>query len=430
MIAGLGAVGACRGFFDVSDPTLIRDQDIQNADGANGRRAVVYAFFQAKIPLSIRDVALFTDELSFDQQPQFANPSNEMMLDSRNSEGYEALHQGDDPHLGNLGFLVTYTSLAIPPVREFTPSPLKGDYLAQLFSYRGYAILQMAEDLCPGFPINDVTPDHLAIFSDPYTTDSAVSTAIAALDSAIAEVKDSTAYGNLARVLKGRALLDLAQYSEAAAAVASVPDDFLYTTDPTYGNTIFNMDDDGNPDWPSQAFPVGNGEWGTGLDFVSEHDSVRVPTIYRRRGFSDTTIAEYAQAKYGPTTQFIVAGGIEARLIEAEVALHGGDPNWLAILNALRTPTGLDSLHDPGTPDARVDLLFHERAFWLYLTGHRLGDLRRLIRNYGRTASSVFPPGNNPFIAVAPYGTATAIPFSLAHESQYNHHITGGCTTR
>jgi hypothetical protein len=37
--------------------------------------------------------------------------------------------------------------------------------------------------------------------------------------------------------------------------------------------------------------------------------------------------------------------------------------------------------------------LFDERAHWLYSTGHRLGDLRRLIRQYGRGTESVFPTG-------------------------------------
>jgi hypothetical protein len=40
-----------------------------------------------------------------------------------------------------------------------------------------------------------------------------------------------------------------------------------------------------------------------------------------------------------------------------------------------------------------VDLLLRERAFWFYLTAHRLGDLRRLVRQYARTAESVYPTG-------------------------------------
>jgi hypothetical protein len=112
----------------------------------------------------------------------------------------------------------------------------------------------------------------------------------------------------------------------------------------------------------------------------------------------------------------VLASGVEARLIEAEAALQAGDPaTWLATLNALRTDgtfdvtpmsppdtmwhaggaaaAGLAPLADPGTAGGRVDLLFRERAFWLYLTGYRQGDLRRLIRQYGRTPDQVYPTG-------------------------------------
>jgi len=77
----------------------------------------------------------------------------------------------------------------------------------------------------------------------------------------------------------------------------------------------------------------------------------------------------------------------------------------------------------------QVNLLYQERAFWLYLTGRRLGDMRRLIRNYGRDPETVFPTGDYP-IQGAKYGKATAIPFIKAAEAQFNPKITTGCTTR
>jgi hypothetical protein len=91
-----------------------------------------------------------------------------------------------------------------------------------------------------------------------------------------------------------------------------------------------------------------------------------------------------------------LATGIEARLIEAEAALQANNPTWLTILNTLRASAispAMAPLTDPGSAAARVDLLFRERAFWLFGTGHRLGDLRRLIRQYGRQAETVFPTG-------------------------------------
>jgi hypothetical protein len=152
----------------------------------------------------------------------------------------------------------------------------------------------------------------------------------------------------------------------------------------------------------------------------------------------------YAPAKYETgDTPVVMASGIEARLIEAEVALHDGDQSWLGILNALRTTctdaaacpdpapageggvAGLPPLADPGTDTARLDLLFRERAFWLFATGHRLGDLRRLIRVYGQGGDNVFPTGVYR-IGGAAYGPLTSLPFP-PHEASANPAITG-CT--
>jgi hypothetical protein len=89
-----------------------------------------------------------------------------------------------------------------------------------------------------------------------------------------------------------------------------------------------------------------------------------------------------------------LASGIEAQLIIAESQYNSGDvAGMLTTLNGLRTTVGLADLVDPGTDTAREDMLFEERARWLFGTAHRLGDLRRMIRQYGRTEDGVFPTG-------------------------------------
>src|SRR5690606_10679206 len=130
--------------------------------------------------------------------------------------------------------------------------------------------------------------------------------------------------------------------------------------------------------------------------------------------------------KYATTdSPIVLADGIEARLIEAEAALQADDPGtWLGILNTLRADAGLGlpALADPGTPDARVDLHFAERAYWLFLTAHRLGDLRRLVRQYGRSIEQTFPAGlykDGP----ESYGTATHFPVPI--EERANPNFTG-----
>jgi hypothetical protein len=139
-----------------------------------------------------------------------------------------------------------------------------------------------------------------------------------------------------------------------------------------------------------------------------------------------------------PTTDAVVpvATGIEARLIEAESQLKSGNAAWLTTLNALRsspqkygavstTATSLGPLVDPVTPSAQVDMLFRERAFWMYMTAHRLGDMRRLIRQYGRTQTQVFPTGN--YFKGGTYGSDITL---VPSQTELNNSKWTACTDR
>lgn len=424
-----GAVGvstvACGGLLDVSDPTLVRDSDIANAAGANARRQNAVRYLNQEVAEQILASARLTDELVVDQPAT----SQYDYLDKRDSQGFETNAGTTDRYLGLWDQIYYQTSIAIPAVRAYSPDTLKDDYLAQLFGIRGYAVLQLAEDMCPGFPLNDVAADNRPVFSGPLSTDSALTLATVWLDSALAHLGDSTRFETLVRVAKGRALLDQGRYAEAAAVVTSVVTANVYLADGP-ANGLWSNIRPGS--WSNGGFniAIGDREGGNGMPFVSSND----PRIARVRGgvsASDTTDTLYKSTKYNSNSPITLASGIEARLIEAEAAVHANDPTWLSILNQLRasaiTPA-LAPLTDPGTMNARIDLVYQERAFWLYLTGRRLGDLRRLIKNYGRDPETVFPTG--PYSTGGSYGTATSIPFILAGQQLSNPNITRGCTTR
>jgi hypothetical protein len=86
----------------------------------------------------------------------------------------------------------------------------------------------------------------------------------------------------------------------------------------------------------------------------------------------------------------------------------------------LRATEGLSNLVDTGQTAAQlVDIHFSERAHWLWLTNHRLGDLRRLVRQYGRAATSVFPIG--PTELGSPRGdhVTLRVPFSETNNTNY-----------
>jgi hypothetical protein len=283
-------------------------------------------------------------------------------------------------------------------------------YIGELYALRGYVYLQIAELYCSGIPFSQVSSTGGITLGQPETSEQMYNDAIAQFDSAITITTDSAVIKNLATVGKARALLDLGQFADAATTAAAVPVGFSYAV--AYSSTLF-------PNYWSQqstalfaSISVANQEGQHGLNFSTAADP-RVPVT--AHGTIVVGTPAYLPAKY------IVAGnqpvplatGIEAQLIVAEAALKQNDPSWLSTLNALRTTctttggcatpapagtggvAGLPPLSDPGTDTGRVSLVFRERAFWLFATGHRTGDLRRLIRQYNRPSETVFPIGTN-----------------------------------
>jgi len=135
------------------------------------------------------------------------------------------------------------------------------------------------------------------------------------------------------------------------------------------------------------------------------------------------------------TQPVVVVSGLDARLIEAEAKLQANDvPGMMTILNALRasppslgpiTPKAMAALAVPATKDAAVDLFFREKAFWQFARGQRLSDLRRLVRQYGRSQDAVFPVGT--FHKGGSYSTDTNVPVP---DSEKSNPLFTGCIDR
>lgn len=305
--------------------------------------------------------------------------------------------------------------------------------IGHLYAIEGYSEVLLADLFCSGIPLSTVDYDGDYTYAPGSTTAEVYQHAAMFFDSAATLAADSVRILNLARLGKGRALLALGRYTEAAQAVAEVPDGFQYLE--AYAPTSVGS---GAANFalvaPSSEAPwiasVSDREGGNGLDYRSSGDPRTSATSLGPNIFGTTL---YHPDKYATdgSSPIVLADWVEARLIEAEAALQAGDvPTWLAKLNHLRetaiTPA-LPDTTDPGTADARVDLLFRERAFWLFLTAHRQGDMRRLIRQYGRDQSQVYPVGLYPGGSRA-YGSDVNTPIP-ALELQFNPKFTG-CVTR
>jgi hypothetical protein len=262
--------------------------------------------------------------------------------------------------------------------------------VGELLAIEAFTYILLAEHFCSGVPISSIEGP---TFGPPQTTTQLLDAALDRLTAASASTAGDARVTNLIAVLRGRALLNKGDHAGAAAAVGSVPVDFIYqifhsTTTPRQTNQI-------PVQFGADIFSVTSGEGTNGLDYATAADP-RLPVLNTGLSRNDGVTPMTQYRKYTSQADPVIqASGIEAKLIEAEAALRAGNAAlWLTTLNIIRaTVTGLGALTDPGSEEARVNLMFRERAFWLYLTAHRLGDLRRLVRQYGRSAESVFPTG-------------------------------------
>jgi starch-binding outer membrane protein, SusD/RagB family len=397
-MVAFAALAGCSAL-DVNAPNAIRLPDVENPQGASLAVSGIRLYMRYALEMAILKTGSLTDE--------FGTGDGNDMLNLRSSEFPGELYYWLQTVYGT-------ASKALPIIRSAEPHAPQ--QLGEAFALRGYALLGLAETICPGFSVVGFDIQGEAITprfdSDPQTADSGFNRALTDFDSALAHTSDGTPAKYLAQVGKGRALLGLGRFAEAVAAVAGVPTTFQDTI--RSGDALYFSFD---ALW-NGGYPVQDREGTNGLDFVSAHDPRVV--LVDRNGDGSAYSPEKYYANNNTLPAMMLASGVEARLIEAEgeLATAPDGPEWLATLNTLRATAGLSDTTDPGTTTARVDLLFRERAFWLFGTAHRVGDLRRLIARYGRAADSVFPVGPN-------YGTATSISFDATEEHVFNPKITG-----
>ncbi len=282
---------------------------------------------------------------------------------------------------------------------------------AEMLSIEGYTYIIFAEMWCSGVPFGSLNETTGApVYGQPTTTGGMDSIALALFDTAstLAAADTTTAilgaYATstteilaLSEVGRARVLLDLGQFAAAQAAA-----DSAVLNDPTLNYQMensLNSPRQYNGMWQytfaDDAWGVVDKKGGNGLDFESANDPRVLWVDGQQNGSLGVTPSGldtiYFQLKY-PTkeTSATLASATEATLISAEADLKAGNiGSWANKLNMLRANSGLalppitaDST-SLASQDMRVEVHFRERAFWLWLTGTRLGDLRRLIHQYG-----------------------------------------------
>jgi starch-binding outer membrane protein, SusD/RagB family len=414
------------GLLDTETPDIINPGDTETADGAQARRVGAlsdWAFIRDGDGTEFVDGEILLTGLMADEFVLSTTPPGEQEIDQRK---ISTANVGIDSLFLLLHRVRAESEGAADALQRLLPDPDSDPGIAEMLPVAGYSYISFGEDFCSGVPFSRVDGDTL-VFGPAETTEQVFGRALERFDSALAHPAITEDVANLAAVGKARALLNLDSVPQAAAAVAAVPTDFQYVTEHAESpqrlrNAIFVYGDDFL--WSLSDF-----EGEVGLGYRTAEDP-RVPFDDPEDVGLDGTTPQFILTKYpDATASVVVADGIEARLIEAELQLRNGDYSGMTTaLNDLRAGAdiGLDDLDEPGTQAEAEDLLFSERAFWLFATGHRLGDMRRLVRQYSRPADEVFPSGT--YIKGGSYGTDVNLPIPRSEHN--NPGAQNGCLDR
>jgi hypothetical protein len=420
-----GVLAACNQdkFIDVTDPDILNVDDYNTPAGA--------------IPLRIGVIANFTSAFDggTDSYTTMSGNLADELLASDTFDGRLTINARKSVEV-NTEMESVYRSLhraragaARAALILATTAPTPTFNRGELYMLRGFSELLFGEGWCSGVPFSN-EDGVTTTFGDPLTTEQIFQRAVASFDTALtlADTSKRVRFGS--EIGRGRSLLNLAKFADAAAAVADVPQTFVLTTSHSASSSSNGM-------WSASTsgasrYRLSTSEGGNGLPFLSQ-TTAQEPRINwvasTRVGFSSQFTNQPNQLKFVQYGDGIIGNGIEAVLLKLEARLQGGtQADRQAVydgLNALRAsgPPVVAQMTTgaPTTQDAAIDLLYKERAYWMWLTGHRLGDLRRLVRVYKRDSEKTFPTGTLTSPLVGSYGNSTnvTVPFSERNNPKF-----------
>lgn len=292
---------------------------------------------------------------------------------------------------------------------------------AEMLALAGFTYLFFAEGYCSGVGFTRIDAFGRVSPGSALTTQQMRDTAISRFQAALsAPGSGSGQIALLAMAGIARAHLVVGPDRNALFLYAQqIPTDFQYllqhSSSPAQKSNAIHVLNN-----LQKRYSLADGEGAVGLRFRSAND----PRVLWRGvgglGF-DFFTPHFDLLKYPDrAAPLVLASGTEARLIEAEAYLVGGDIfNTLARLNTIRSAAGLPPLVPPPSLAEVVDVVAMERAFWLFATGHRIGDLRRWSA-YAQgglplTNALSFPIG--PYHKGGTYGVDVSLPIPVERET-------------
>jgi hypothetical protein len=276
--------------------------------------------------------------------------------------------------------------------------------VATVLAYGAYAYTLLGEGFC----------EATANLSPALTSDQLLQRAITMFDQAIATATASgtsaaaTDIINMARVGAARTALKLGDGTKAVSYAAQVPASYEklahYSANSVRENNIFNVPSGVSGAWLSMgppflalADPRAPRTTQTTLRGLNSNPIVPAQKPIMFTGWSATAVND----RILPDTDIKFATGLEARYVIAEVA--GPVAATLTFVNERRAVGGKAPVNLTG--DALMTELRAQRSLDFYLTGQRLGDLRRYK---ARLSIDMFPTGKYP-ITNDIYGTAQCL---------------------
>lgn len=431
-IAATLLAAGCDGLLEVDDPDVAEPEDLTSPTGLQARRLGAFGdFAEAYASSGRRDglipaSGLFTDELKHTGTFQTRAATDARRVTPRNGL-MRVVFSG----LQRARAAAEATADAFVETEEAEEVDRT---VAEMMILSGYARVLLAETFCSRIPFGRITDEGAVVNGEPRTTDEAFAVAAERFDEAAGRAARAGAeeLEATARVGEGRALLGLGRFADAAASVRPVLTGFAYhirysdnSRRQQNGMYLVNA--------VKERVSAVDREGG-GVDYLSAHEAgdPRTPWAPAPDGVGTNPAAglQANQLLYRSESDPVpLATGIEARLVEAEAALRRGDrPAFEALHNGLRArldaeavgPVAADTLSEREL----VDFHFRERALWLWLTAHRLGDLRRLVRLYGRSPEEVYPTGPYFQPQFPAYGSAVSFPVP---EQERNNPKFEGC---
>ena len=384
--------GGCDGILDVDDPGSIDEDQLRSPENEELIVAGVRGQFQYTFSYSSLWAQMLTDELKMEHTFADYRPIASREVDETNVITENLFNFWTKS--------VRHAQDAVEYLEEFHGDEAREHHnMQKVLTYGGYSLIHYAEVFCEG------TLD----VSEAYTNDELFGMAVDMFDDAldVADRLDASdevmEFRHLANLGMARAKLNLGEMDQAAQYAAEVPEDF---------ESWLRYSDENAREYNQLYGGATESRFiSPGSDFLGE-DDIRVPHSDERVGnlvtgtdiyqlFSPMNYEDWSE----PIQQYTdvrFANGLEARYIRAEA--EGPSEYTLDLVNDRRDFAGQEEVDYTG--DELMAELRYQKARDFFLTGTRLGDIRRYKNLYD---VDYFPTGEVPLYGGS-YGNVTCFP--------------------